>query len=76
MGELIVLTCASGKQCAHIIPRLYGKYPLRLVCNRQESADKLKQVYPQAEVTTAEMTEPSECRRIVSGASTVLHIGP
>ena len=78
MAELVMLTSASGKQCAHIIPLLYrdSNYQLRLVANRDESAAKLKKTYPNAEVTTADLTQPADCGRIVAGAGTVVHIGP
>ncbi|KAL9060629.1 MAG: hypothetical protein Q9162_000580 [Coniocarpon cinnabarinum] len=78
MAQLVTLTCASGKQCSHIIPRLYSdpKYKLRLVANRDESVEKLQKSFPNAEITKADLTQPQACARIVSGASTIVHIGP
>ena len=78
MSEIVVLTCASGKQCARIIPHLINnpKYSLRLVVNRQASLNKLKQQYPNAEVVQADLQHPDHVARIVKDASVILHIGP
>lgn len=80
MSELLVLTCASGKQGAHIIPLLYEKphspFHLRLVVNSEASAARLSEQYPKAEVVQADLVSIADCYRIVKGASTVYHIGP
>lgn len=78
MSELIVLTSAGGKQCAHIIPRLINNpaYTLRLVVNRPASVNSLKEQYPKAEIVQADLAQPSDVARIVSDANVVLHIGP
>lgn len=74
--DLVVITCASGKQCAHLIPRLYPKYGLRLVVNSESSLNRLKSNYPNAEVIQADLTEPSLCRKLLVDARKIYHVGP
>ena len=80
MSELLVLTCASGKQGAHIIPLLYEKpyspFHLRLVVNSEPSAARLSEQYPKAEVVQADLVNIADCHRIVKDATTVYHINP
>lgn len=76
MGDLVVLTCASGKQCSHIIPLVNDKgVRLRLVVNSDSSLKRLQEQYPSAEVVQADLAILDECRRILNGATTVYHIG-
>lgn len=75
--DLLLLTCASGKQAAHIIPLVYGKWKhLRLVVNSAASEDRLKKQYPTAEVTRADLTNPTDCHSVMAGVTTVFHTGP
>ena len=83
MSELLVFTCASGKQGAHIIPLIYEKHQqhsisfhLRLVVNSESSAIRLSKQYPKAEVVQADLVNIAECHKIIRGASTVYHINP
>jgi uncharacterized protein YbjT (DUF2867 family) len=79
MPQLIVLTCASGRQCSALIPRLYAEphtYTLRLVVNSQSSLDRLSNQYPQAEVVRADFRVPDDCGRVLQGASTIFYVGP
>ncbi|KAF2136833.1 uncharacterized protein K452DRAFT_292061 [Aplosporella prunicola CBS 121167] len=77
INDLLLLTCASGKQCSHLIPLLYGKWKrLRLVVNSSSSEKRLKELYPDAEIIRANLEDVNETRRIMSGVTTVLHIGP
>ena len=79
MPALIVLTCASGKQCSHIIPLLYqdpSRFKLRLVVHSQDSLDRISKQYPDAEVVRAELSNPEDCAKIVRGATTVYLIAP
>jgi uncharacterized protein YbjT (DUF2867 family) len=79
MPELIVLTCASGKQCSHIIPLLYqhpSEYRLRLIVHSQTSQARLEQQYPEAEVLQANLGDPSDCARILRDATVIYYIGP
>lgn len=78
MSEILVLTCPSGKQCAHLIPLLYnkGKFKLRLATHSETSKSNLKSLYPDAEVIHADMTSQSACRILLSGATAVYYVGP
>ncbi|KAF2089424.1 putative nucleoside-diphosphate-sugar epimerase [Saccharata proteae CBS 121410] len=76
-NDLVLLTCASGKQCSHLLPLLYGKCKrLRLVVNSTSSEERLKEHYPQADVTRANLMDFNETKRIMKGVTTVFHIGP
>ncbi|KAJ9603452.1 hypothetical protein H2200_012230 [Cladophialophora chaetospira] len=79
MAELIVFTCASGKQCSHIIPLLYRDPPLfkfRLVVHSESSLKSLSSQYPDAEVVRRNLGNPEECSEIVDCAAIVYFIGP
>ncbi|AEO69901.1 3fe92f1b-c3ef-4bdf-98a4-5777eb6d26a8 [Thermothielavioides terrestris] len=76
-NDIILLTCASGKQCSRLIPLLYGKWKkLRLAAHSAASEERLKAQYPEATVVRADMSRPDDARRILSGVTAVLHIGP
>ncbi|KAL9113672.1 MAG: hypothetical protein Q9227_002117 [Pyrenula ochraceoflavens] len=76
--ELLVLTCASGKQCSQLIPLLYDKpeYRLRLAAHSEKSVTRLRHQYPKAEVIQASLLDVSACSKAVEGASVVYHINP
>ncbi|KAH0842202.1 hypothetical protein AYO21_00174 [Fonsecaea monophora] len=82
-SDLIVLTCASGRQCSQIIPLLH-KAPssesprpaLRLVVNSDKSRARLSEQYPDAEVVRANLQVPQECAAVVDRATTVFYVGP
>lgn len=76
LADLVVITCAAGRQCAYLIPLLYSKVQLRLVVNSDKSVARLKSEYPNAEVVQADMINPPDCATIVKGATTVYNIGP
>lgn len=79
MPELIVLTCASGKQCSQIIPLLYNDstlYHLRLVVHSEESARKLAAQYPKAEIVQADLHDKRQCANILDGATTIYYVSP
>ncbi|KAJ3549261.1 hypothetical protein NM208_g591 [Fusarium decemcellulare] len=74
--DLVVIIAAGGHQATYIIPNLYGKVRLRLVVNSEESAKVLAPKWPKAEIMRANLVVPSDCDRVLEGASTVYHIGP
>ncbi|KAK5045148.1 hypothetical protein LTR84_009481 [Exophiala bonariae] len=79
MSEIIVLTCASGKQCNQIIPALYQEpsiYKLRLVVHSKHSLDRLSKQYPNAEVVQADLDNLDSCGRILHGATTIYYVSP
>lgn len=76
-NDVILLTCASGKQCSRLIPLLYGKWKqLRLVVNSASSEERLRAQYPDASVVRADMARAEDAQRILAGVTTVLYIGP
>jgi len=74
--DLVVITCASGNQSPPLITLLYQKVALRLVIRSQSSADRLRKQYPDAEIIQADMALPSDCARILQGASSIYYVGP
>lgn len=79
MAELIALTCASGKQCSEIIPQLYAqssRYKLRLAVYSPSSYERLRAQYPNAEVLQARLDVPSDCAKILEGATTMFYVSP
>ncbi|KAJ0122116.1 hypothetical protein J7T55_002628 [Diaporthe amygdali] len=78
MSEILVVTCPSGKQCNHLIPLLYnkGKWKLRLAAHSQVSKDKLHSQYPDAEIIQVDLNSLHDCQTLLTGATTVYHVGP
>jgi len=74
--DLVVVTCAAGNQSSHLIPLLYEKVQMRLVVRSQKSVERLQKQYLHAEVIQADMASPTDCERILDGASTVYWVGP
>ncbi|CDM31037.1 hypothetical protein DTO013E5_324 [Penicillium roqueforti] len=76
--QILVITCPSGKQCSHLIPLLYNesKFKLRLAAHTPESASRLQTTYPEAEVQICDTTCLAECRKLLSNATSVYHVGP
>ncbi|KAI9816249.1 MAG: hypothetical protein M1827_001850 [Pycnora praestabilis] len=75
--DLVLITCASGKQCSHLLPLLVQKWKhLRLVVNSSTSEQRLKKQYTDAEVIKADLADPHETRRIFQGVTAVYHVGP
>ncbi|GAD93688.1 hypothetical protein THITE_2120667 [Paecilomyces variotii No. 5] len=76
-NELVALTCASGKQCSRLIPLLYNRWKnIRLVVHSSSSETRLKEQYPNAQILRADLTQPEDVERVLSGVSTIVHIGP
>ncbi|KAK7539615.1 uncharacterized protein J3D65DRAFT_601685 [Phyllosticta citribraziliensis] len=76
-NDVLLLVCASGKQCSSLLPLLQGKWRhLRLHVNSQASEERLKTRYPEAEVVRASLDNVDHVRRIMCGVATVFHVGP
>ncbi|KAF6830747.1 nucleoside-diphosphate-sugar epimerase [Colletotrichum musicola] len=76
-SEILVVTSASGKQASHLLPLLTStKFKLRLISHSQNSASKLQDRYPSAEVVVADLSSPDACRELVRGAMAIYHAGP
>lgn len=75
--DLVLLTCASGKQCSQLIPLLYNRWKhLRLAVNTLSSEESLKTRWPNATVVRGDMSRAEDAQRLLSGVTTVLYIGP
>ena len=74
--ELLLFIGASGKQCAHIIPYFYRQCRLRLVVNTTASLKRLEEQYPDAEIVQADIEQPSQCRGLLAGVTSVYYTGP
>ncbi|KAI9844175.1 MAG: hypothetical protein M1837_005775 [Sclerophora amabilis] len=76
-NDLILVTAASGKQGTHLLSHLHGTWKrLRLVVNSVASEERLKQRYPDAEVTRARLDDAREASRVLQGVTSVFHNCP
>ena len=81
-NDIIVLTCANGKQCNQLIPFLLPKWRhLRLAVTSDSSRQQLLEKYgnkskAHVEVILADMARAQDCKRIPKGITAVYHIGP
>lgn len=76
-NDLTLITCASGKQAAFLLPILVNKYKkLRLAVNSQASKERLEKEYSNVDVVQADLTEPQDCRKLLEGVTALYHIGP
>ncbi|KHN98026.1 NAD(P)-binding domain protein [Metarhizium album ARSEF 1941] len=78
MSEILVITCPGGKQCSRLIPLLYnkGKFQLRLAAHSSRSAQKLKSLYPDAQVATVDLQSLEECTKLLQGAVAINAVLP
>ncbi|KAJ5782694.1 hypothetical protein N7457_004468 [Penicillium paradoxum] len=78
MSEILVITCPNGRQCSHLIPLLYNKskFKLRLAAHTSKSANSLQHSYPDAEITTCDITSLADCRKLLGNATAIYHVGP
>ena len=75
--DLILIVGASGRTASFILPSLAQRWKrLRLVCNSNTSFARLVKDYPAAEVLKVDLAEPSSCRALLKGVTTIFHIGP
>ena len=76
-NDLLVVTCASGKQGSALLPQLAKDWQrLRLVCHSTKSEERLKQEYPRAEVIRTDLGLPKEPERILKDATVIYHVEP
>jgi uncharacterized protein YbjT (DUF2867 family) len=76
--DLILITCASGKQASHLLPLLIaeGFNNLRLAVNSSASYKNLKTLYPTAEVVKADLNDPHQVSGLFYNVSTAYYVGP
>ena len=76
-NDLLVVTCASGKQASALLPKLVKDWRrLRLVCHSPKSEERLKHEYPSAEVIRTDLGLPREPERILKDATVIYHVEP
>lgn len=76
-NDVVLVTCAAGRQATHLIPHLYGKWKrLRLAAHSESSEARLKQQWPNAEVVIGDMSNPADAARLMKGVTAVYHVGP
>jgi uncharacterized protein YbjT (DUF2867 family) len=74
--DLLVITCASGKQATHLLPHLSDWKRLRLAVNSPSSEERLKKQYPDAEVVRGDMSNAADAARLLKGSTAVFYVGP
>jgi len=76
-NEIILITCASGKQSSALIPHLLPHYPnLRLQCHSSSSAATLSEKYPKAQVVQADLANKDDCTRILKNVTAAFLVLP
>ncbi|CAD6586851.1 MAG: Malate dehydrogenase, cytoplasmic [Alectoria sarmentosa] len=81
-NDIILLTCANGKQCNQLIPFLLPKWKnLRLAVSSDSSRQQLLEKYAgkskaHVEVVLADIAQPNDCKGILDGVAAVYHVGP
>ena len=76
-NDLLVVTCASGKQASALLPNLVNQWQnLRLVCNSAKSEVNLKKAFPKAEVMRADLSLSTEAERVLNNATAIYFVEP
>ncbi|KAF2245471.1 NAD(P)-binding protein [Trematosphaeria pertusa] len=75
-NDLLLLTCASGKQATALLPLLSQWKRLRLAVKSSSSKERLQQQYPHAEVIQTDLYSPTNTAALMGGVNVVIHIGP
>ncbi|KAF2639599.1 NAD(P)-binding protein [Massarina eburnea CBS 473.64] len=75
-SDLLLLTCASGKQASALLPHLSEWKNLRLAVNSTASKQRLEKQYPHAEVIQTDLYSPTNTAALLKGVNVVIHIGP
>ena len=84
--DVLLITCANGKQSSRLLPFLLPKWKhLRLVVRSESSRQKLLEQYgptwqsnmvSDIEVVSVDLAQSEDCMRICEGVTAVYHIGP
>ncbi|KAF2472974.1 NAD(P)-binding protein [Lindgomyces ingoldianus] len=74
--DLLLITCASGKQASALLPLLPHWKNMRLVVHSPTSKTRLQSQYPHAEVLNTDLYSPTATSSLIRNANVVLHIGP
>ena len=75
--DLVLVTCASGKQATDLIPHLEGKWKkLRLQVGSEQSKQRLSKQYPDAEVVRVDLADPHQCVGLLDGVTACFLVVP
>ncbi|KAF2122352.1 hypothetical protein BDV96DRAFT_142848 [Lophiotrema nucula] len=74
--DLLLITCASGKQATRLLPLLSEWKRLRLAVHSSSSKDRLQSQHPHADVVQTDLYSPSNCAALMKDVNVVIHIGP
>ncbi|CAD0090040.1 unnamed protein product [Aureobasidium vineae] len=76
-NDLILITCASGKQSTALIPHIQRSYKkIRLQCNSSTSAQSLQDRYPDSEIVQADLANSDDCHRILKDVTACFLVLP
>lgn len=76
-NDLLLITCASGKQATALLPHVIPKWKhIRLQVLSTASKARLEKQYPTAEVICADMADPTACRKLLDDVSSCFLVGP
>lgn len=76
-NDLILITCASGKQGTDLVPILYNHFSrLRLQVKSEASEKRLRAQYPNAEVIRADLHDPSVPSQLLDGVTAAYIVLP
>ncbi|GAB7342329.1 hypothetical protein MBLNU457_g0555t2 [Dothideomycetes sp. NU457] len=69
-NDLILITCASGKQGTDLVPVLYNHFSrLRLQVKSEASEQRLRTQYPNAEIIRADLHDPAVPAQLLEGVT-------
>ncbi|KAF2229866.1 NAD(P)-binding protein [Viridothelium virens] len=76
-SDLILVTCASGKQASPLLPLLAKRYKrLRLAVGSKTSQERIKSLYPHADVVQTDLADPQSMRELFRGVTACYYVGP
>ncbi|KAI9689209.1 MAG: hypothetical protein M1822_000947 [Bathelium mastoideum] len=76
-ADLILVTCASGKQAVPLLPLLAKKYRhLRLAVGSVPSQERIKSQYPDAQVIKTDLADSQSVRELFRDVTACYYVGP
>jgi uncharacterized protein YbjT (DUF2867 family) len=75
-SDLLLITCASGKQATSLLPLLTQWRNIRLAVKSTSSAERLQHQHPHAQVIQTDLYSPTSCASLLKDVTVVIHIGP
>lgn len=76
-NDLLLITCASGKQATALLPHIIPKWKhVRLQVLSTASKERLEKAYPSAEVICADMADSHACHQLLKNTTSVFLVGP